>query len=101
MSKSTNVIFYYFYFREGMTCAHDFNRQTDPHIDTETDTPMAIGEILQICIQMKTAYQFQLKVARQPLSPRGDVKAYLRQTMRPTRTSNVNALIGQQRHHVV
>ena len=33
-----------------MTYANDFNRQTDTH--TETDKPIAIDEILQICLKV-------------------------------------------------
>ena len=32
--------FYIFYFLKGVTCIHDFNRQTD----TETVKPLSIGE---------------------------------------------------------
>ena len=35
-----------------MTCADDCNRQTDIHTDTETDKPIAIGETLQICLEI-------------------------------------------------
>ena len=42
MSKSTNVIFYIFDFRQGVTCANDSNTQT--HTQTKTNKPLAIGE---------------------------------------------------------
>ena len=42
MTKSTNVTFYIFDFRQDMICAQEKNRQTG----TETDKSMAIGEIL-------------------------------------------------------
>ena len=64
--------FYILYFLYGMTCAHDCNRQTDrqtdrqkdrqtdrhtyrqtdTHARAELDKPIAIGEILHICLKM-------------------------------------------------
>ena len=73
MSKSTNVISYSFNFRQGVTNANDFNRQTDAdrHTDRQTQTGrhrqtdtdrqtdrhrkrQILGEILQICLQTTT-----------------------------------------------
>ena len=48
MSKSTKDIFYICY---GVIYANDFNR----HTHTETDKPMAIGEILQMCQKVLTS----------------------------------------------
>ena len=45
-----------------MTCAHQSNKQThtytDTHTHAETDKPIAIGEILKIClkVQLWSAY---------------------------------------------
>ena len=46
MSKSTKLNYFIFYFRQGMICDHDCNRNTDTKTDryTETDKPLAIGE---------------------------------------------------------
>ena len=48
MSTSANVIFYIFIFamRTSVT-----DRQKDANTHTETAKPMAIGEILQICLK--------------------------------------------------
>ena len=52
MSKSTHIIFYICDFRKYVTYVNDYNRQTHRHAHThrETDKPMAIGDILQICL---------------------------------------------------
>ena len=52
MSKSTKIIFYTFDFRWDTTCA---NEQTDAQTDKDTNKPMAVGEILQIC-QINDSY---------------------------------------------
>ena len=52
--KIYKSFFYIFDFRSGVTYANDFNRQTH----TQTDKPMAIGEILQIRQKMKEFHIF-------------------------------------------
>ena len=50
MSKSTNVIFYIFFFAKVQPVR---TIVTDRYTDTETDNPPTIGEILQICLKTK------------------------------------------------
>ena len=42
--------FYIFYLRQSTTYAHEHNRQTHTH--RETNKPIAIDEILQICLKL-------------------------------------------------